>query len=194
MNEQIQTIEPEVVEIVSRKPVITTITKAEESETVTNYLDEIQKIRKRIEDFFGPDIEKAHQLHKSLIAKRNQVDAEPARLEMAYRRMLSDWMESERKRVQEEQRKLDEQARKDALKEAKKNGDEKTITGIQTGKIAVMSNQTPMTTYRPSGISSRESWKAEIVDANKIPRQYLMPDLAKINAVVRGTKGQINIA
>ncbi len=193
MTEQIQNIEPEIVEVVARRPAFAAIMKPEESEITVKYLDDIQGIRKRIADFFKPDIEKAHQLHKSLIEKMKQVDAEPARIEMICRQMLSDWQERERRRVQEEQRRLDEDARKKALRDAKKNGDERMAQAIQTGKVAVLSEKTPEPVFTPGGISFREYWRAEVVDANKVPRKYLIPDLAALNTVMRATKGQIQI-
>jgi hypothetical protein len=193
MTDQIQTIEPEVVELVSRKPSFAVITKPEESEITAKYLTDIQQIRKRIAEFFKPDIEKAHQLHKSLIAKMNQVDAEPARIEMICRQMLSDWQDRERKRIQEEQRRLDEEAKKKAIKEAQKDGDEKLAKAIETGKVAIAAEKNPEPIFNPAGVSMREYWWAEVVDANKIPRQYLVPDMTALNAVMRATKGQAKI-
>ena len=41
--------------------------------------------------------------------------------------------------------------------------------------------------------SFRTDWKAEIVNGSLLPREYLMPDETKINAVVRASKGTIPI-
>ena len=39
----------------------------------------------------------------------------------------------------------------------------------------------------------RKVWKFKIIDINKIPIQYLMPDMVKIGGVVRAMKGATNI-
>ena len=41
--------------------------------------------------------------------------------------------------------------------------------------------------------SFRTDWKAELVNPSLLPREYLMPDETKINAVVRASKGSIQI-
>lgn len=43
------------------------------------------------------------------------------------------------------------------------------------------------------GASVIETWRWEVVDANAIPREYLIPDEKKINAVVRAAKENTNI-
>lgn len=42
-------------------------------------------------------------------------------------------------------------------------------------------------------ITYRIEWKAEIIDESALPREYLMPNEAKINAIVRASKGSIQI-
>lgn len=58
----------------------------------------------------------------------------------------------------------------------------------------------PLVTGPPKSIENVESttsfrvdWKAEVIDASLLPREYLMPDETKINAVVRASKGSIQI-
>lgn len=44
-----------------------------------------------------------------------------------------------------------------------------------------------------AGITRREEWDFEITDANAIPREYLVPDMARIRGVVKSLKGDTNI-
>lgn len=46
--------------------------------------------------------------------------------------------------------------------------------------------------YRP-GVGMRSVWKFRIVDASKLPREYLTPDETKIGGVVRALKGDCQI-
>lgn len=43
------------------------------------------------------------------------------------------------------------------------------------------------------GVSTRTTYEAEIVDAESIPRSYLVPDIQRIRADVRAAKGKIDI-
>ena len=45
-----------------------------------------------------------------------------------------------------------------------------------------------------AGISYRETWHAEVIDPRAVPREYLIPDAQRISAVVRATKGTVQIA
>lgn len=45
-----------------------------------------------------------------------------------------------------------------------------------------------------AGVATKQVWKFEVVDANLIPREYMIPDMVKIGAMVRATKGTIPIA
>lgn len=46
---------------------------------------------------------------------------------------------------------------------------------------------------RLAGVSYRELWRCEVIDAGAVPREYLTPDMTKIGAVVRATKGSLQI-
>ena len=49
------------------------------------------------------------------------------------------------------------------------------------------------TVTKTAGLSTRENWEFQILDASKLPREYLMPNEAAIRAVVKGLKGNTNI-
>ena len=49
------------------------------------------------------------------------------------------------------------------------------------------------TAPKVKGISTRKKWSFEIVDAAKIPREYLVPNEVAIGGVVRALKGATNI-
>ncbi len=45
-----------------------------------------------------------------------------------------------------------------------------------------------------AGLAKRTFWRYVIIDAERIPREYLMPDKVKIGQVVRAMKSTSNIA
>lgn len=88
-----------------------------------------------------------------------------------------------------------EQQRQNRL--AEKRADRAEAKGIESPIpeiIAPLVMGAPKSMETDAGkISYRVDWKAEIVDASKLPREYLIPDEPKINAVVRASRGTIKI-
>jgi hypothetical protein len=44
-----------------------------------------------------------------------------------------------------------------------------------------------------NGISIREMWKCDVEDLEKIPREYLVPDLKMLSGLAKSTKGAVEI-
>jgi hypothetical protein len=80
--------------------------------------------------------------------------------------------EKERERVKEQVK---------AVKEAEANDEPPPIVPVKVEKV--------------QGLSTRKVWKAEILedDYDKIPREYLIPNMAVLDKIGQSTKGQIKI-
>lgn len=48
-------------------------------------------------------------------------------------------------------------------------------------------------TTKVKGMHFRENWSANVIDLSLIPREYLTPDMVKLNGLARETKGKSNI-
>lgn len=195
-------IEPVVAEVIQARPAFLTITKPEEAALTGEYLTQIRAVRARIKAFFKPDIDKAHALHKSLIAKMKTVDDAPAKVEMACRGMLGNWQEREELRQAEEQKKLDDAARAKALKAARESKDKETHQAVLNREIPVVSTQAAAPVQKVAGFSSREYWTAEVdhfmslvkaAASGACPLTYLQANTSALNATVRAARGQIRI-
>ncbi|MFA6142478.1 MAG: hypothetical protein WC738_04195 [Candidatus Omnitrophota bacterium] len=44
-----------------------------------------------------------------------------------------------------------------------------------------------------AGVSYRDQWTAEVTDFEKLPNDYKLPDMSKLNKVAQATKGTLNI-
>lgn len=120
------------------------------------------------------------------------------------RAMLTYQQEQERIRLKEEARLRDlalkEEARKKAALDARAdkaeaNGNLEKAEELRQQKEQVFAPAPVLasTVAKVDGVSTKKVWKYRIVDANAIPRDYMMPDTVKIGAVVRATKGTMNI-
>lgn len=195
-------IESEVTQMVEVAPVFARIETLDDANKASEYLKKVREIRKRIAEFFRPDIDAAHKLHKSLMAKMNTIDDAPAGLESAYKRLLADWQNREQARIREEQEKRDAAARRAAQAQAILEGDSKLAKGIASGAVAVASTSVVKPLAKIAGVSSKQLWRAEVVDklalvkaiaAGQFPLDWIDLDMSSLNAVIRSTKGVITI-
>jgi len=99
--------------------------------------------------------------------------------------------ENERKR-QEAERKRIEDERLAQAERLEKQGETGKADAVLSAPIEVAPKaiETPPKDER---ISYRENWVCSIEDANLIPREYMVPDLTKINKVVKALKGETRI-
>ena len=44
-----------------------------------------------------------------------------------------------------------------------------------------------------SGVATRKTWKARVVDFNKVPRKYMLVNTKALDALARATKGNIEV-
>jgi len=109
---------------------------------------------------------------------------------------------AEQARLDEIQRKEAEKLRQQAEKEAARAESLKTEKGQAAAlakaeelkaKAEVVTSITPTVESKVEeveGVSTRKIWKFKIVDVNKIPREYLIPDEKYIGQIVRASKGK----
>lgn len=160
-----------------------------------------------VKDFFKPIKKQADDLHAS-ICQKERGQLRPAEDDLAVcDRALRAWDDEQARVAAETRRRLEEQARKDeesrrlneaaALeREAQATGDvalraeaEELISAPIETPVVMVQKATP----KVEGMSWRDNWKAEVIDANAVPRQYCTPDLSLIGGVVRNSKGAIKI-
>jgi hypothetical protein len=176
-------------------------------DAANDFLHEVDAMLERIDNSFNPQIARAHELHKSLIAEKKKF-TEP--LELAKKvvgqrvaihvtALQEKRREAERVRLaaEEDARRLAEKAVDKAGKlEAGGNGGKaaKVIEEAHDKVEAIMAAAPEIPEEADTaGLVIREDWKFSIVDASLIPREYLVPDEKKIGRIVRALKGDANI-
>lgn len=115
--------------------------------------------------------------------------------------MLAYSDEQENKRLYEESRLRFEQAKEAARLErlaekAKERGAAEKAREFEQRQAIVEQAVVyvePIAAPKVAGISGRETWMFDIVDASLIPREYLTPNMALIGQTVRAQKGKIPI-
>jgi hypothetical protein len=165
---------------------------------------------KEVKDTFDPICDAAHKAHKAAVEKRAKYLDPLTAVQKSVKGLMSAY-DAEQERIRrEEQARLAEIARKaaeeqallDAIaaeEEAKRNGATKEEAAQEAEAVMAEPVYVPpvvlpkATPKLQGGPVYKTAWKFRIVDANKIPRQYMVPDEKAIGAIVRSTQGRIEI-
>ena len=96
---------------------------------------------------------------------------------------LVEIQRKEAEKLAEKARKAEEAGKTEKAEELRQQAQEKELyVPIVAPKVE-----------KVNGISTKTIWKFEIVDESIIPREYLQPNMEKIGAVARATKGTLTI-
>lgn len=159
--------------------------------SLTKPLDESKK---RIMEFFNKPLEFLAKAESSVKTAMLRWQSEQERIRRA-----------EEQRLAEIQRKAAEELQKQAVDAERKAATLKTEKGREAAQVRAEELKTKAETVatiipvveskveKVAGITTKTVWKFRIVDAAKIPRNYLIPDEKAIGEMVRFTNGKKQI-
>lgn len=139
-------------------------------------LKKIKDVQQKIEEFFGDDIQKAYDLHRSLTGKKKALMEPLTRAESAIKNARIAFTNEQNRLRQIEQDKLDKIARdKEAAEKAKLDkkiekaeakGDTASVDALQQQKEQVIVHvpQAASRVNETAGISTSKKWKGEVTD------------------------------
>lgn len=156
-------------------------------------------MQKLVKEYHRPDIKRADDLHKSLVAKEKEILAGLVAIEASMKNKMLAWNEKEKRRVAleqaaalEKQRKIDDDAAaraKAALKDGKTEKAQAILNNIKQVPIPTVETSIP----KVSGISIRTIWHHRVVDETKIPREYLIPNTTMLESIAKASKGEMKV-
>lgn len=135
--------------------------------------DSAVAMKKQVEEYFNPDIKKAHELHKSLTAKRKALLDPIESFIGSIKRVTGGYLAKEQEKAKEQAVALEKQAAE---------------MGIDTSLIPQNSQ-----IEAGEGRAVVQTWTFDVVDEALVPRQYLMLDTKAISKVVTALKDRANI-
>jgi len=161
----------------------------------------IGDLEKAIDSSFDPIIEAQHAAWKLALAKKAEHYVPLKEAEKVIKGKMTDYQVLAEKRLKEEEAKRREAARQaeeedrlvraNALIEEGKPDEALLILGEPVEAPLIISHE--VTAPKINGIVTRTVWKWKIVDEKKLPREYLIPDEARIGKMVRAAEGKIEI-
>lgn len=197
---QIQEVNALALSVPDQAKQITAIKTDEDYTRAGNILLTIKEIRKKIEATFKPIKQKMDAAKKEVLNQEKAADQPLAEAEAYIKPLIAGYMaEQERLRLEEEKhlreiaRKEEEERQLQAAIQAEAEGQKEEADAIISAPVQAAPVVVPKSIPKVAGVAMVKQWKFRVVDAAKVPRQYLMVDEQKIGAVVRALKDQTNI-
>jgi len=145
----------------------------------------IDEAKKRIMDFFRKPLELLAQAEEKI--KDAMLDFQRAEDQKRAVEEAKARAEAEKK-----QKELDRKA-KEAAKEFAKQGDTATANAIMESVPQVQPKEIATRTPEIRGISKKTIWRYKVIDIEKLPRGYMIPDDIKLGQIARATKGTVKV-
>lgn len=174
---------------------------------VADWLKAIKALRTKIAAIYDKNIKRWHEGHKIAVKEKADAEAPLVQAEALFKKHLADYATAQEIRRKAEEARLAELARREEenrrLVEAAALEEEGVATGdadmVQTAQqimaapVVAPVVTLPKSTPTVAGLSFREVWKYRITNIDLLPKAYMVPDEARIGAVVRALKAQTDI-
>jgi len=173
-------------------------------------LDVIKPMRKKWADYWGPLKETAYRSYKGILDKFNEGDKPLELAEGQVKTAIQKWdyaqeqiRQEQQRKAQEEVERLERDRRLQEAVEAEAAGvSEEQVQAIMDAPAIAVAPLLASTYTKAAGISTRENWKARVVDMKKlaaavakglVPVTYILPNEQALNARAKADKATLNI-
>lgn len=186
------------------------IASANDYQRTADHLKEIKRAQNQVAEFFDQDIQRAHEIHKSLCGKKASMLAPLKASEEIDKRKMISYQRAEQEKAEAERRRLqaeaDERARREreALEKraaAAKKPETKERLMEQAEAVAAPVIAVAVEAPKIAGIATRKTWKAEIVDLEAFLRfaveskryDLIVPNTKVIDSLAKGLKERASL-
>lgn len=201
-----EAVEAEIVEKIEHEST-DLVTKAQEMAVKTpehyqgaaEFLKSIKTMMIRVDKEFDENIQKAHATWKGLLGQKAKYSAPLKDAELLIKRKMGDYNNEQERIAREKQAKIEEQARKEReallkkAQEAEAKGKSEKAEELRqqaaTAPVPVVEKAVP----KVAGVKTIDDWKVEVTDPALVPKEYWIIDTAKMEKVVKATKGALQI-
>ena len=156
--------------IVEQSQEIVILTR-EDNEEANELLKKIMAGKKTVNAYWKDPIDKAHQTHKELTTKRNEMLKPITTAEGRVKGKISEYITNKEKERKEAEAKIQQEAKEQGI-------DVKPIVEKEE---------------KPKGQAYRNDWYVEAIDLNLLPKEYWIPDTKRLDAIARAEKEKAKI-
>lgn len=178
------------------------IRNADEHAYAVETLKGVKAWRGKIVDFFAESKEAAHKAWKGIVANEKSFTDRLDFVEQASKRAILKYQQEQERLLAEQQRQAqaeaDEKARKERERLEKEAAKLKTPELRQAKLEAAAAVVAPVIQIaspveKPSGVATRKTWKARVVNVDAVPREYMLVNEKALAAIATSTKGSIKV-
>ena len=156
-------------------------------------IGKLQTVRKEVVARFADPKKKAAEAHKAICAlEKDFLNPLDSRIS-ALKNSTTNWYAAEQARIRAEEERKRREAEEAAQIAAEAEAQGETELAQEAVIEATMAQASVSTIPKVSGTSMRVVYKAVVVDKNALPREYMMPNQAMIDYVVKTNHGDIQI-
>lgn len=172
----------------------------------------ISAFKKMLEIYFNPKVslikekydEEKAQRDKYLKPAKELDDEVKDKLKIYERQKEKEAAEAKRKADKERQDKIDAETVRRKVEAEQKVKDEAEVMGVDVAEVKVdeieevqpedVEVAQPIATIdKVKGLGIRKVWKAKILNIEKVPRTYMIPDMVRLNDLARKNKSKMSI-
>jgi len=205
-----ETIKQEALSIVEQAKIVRIVDQVSYDSACFLLLEQIKPFRKRWQEYWEAVKGPAYQAYRAILDKFNEGDRPLESAERQVKAEIAKW-DAEQERIRQElQRKAEEEARKAEEEErlrvatlAEASGaTEAEVNSIVDAPVTVVAPPVAPTYQKASGVSTRENWKAKVVDIKKlcaaigkgqVPVTYVLPNESVLNNRAKADRATLNI-
>jgi len=177
------------------------VTSVQSYEEAIEFGRGVGKLIDSITEFFAPLKRTAKAAHTALCDKEKEALAIPYEAETAvddairrYRQIQAQKAKAEAEALQAKLQAEAERDRKEAAEALRRAGEAKAAKQVMAAPVVVEEVEVRKSAPKVAGVRLRTKWHYEIVDAMKIPREFLTPCESAIRNAVNAGKAECVIA
>lgn len=198
----VETIEAEVMPV-ARQGAEMVVRNAGDYESAIAYIKENKQAQARAKEVLDPICDAANKAHRAATALRNRILDPLLTGERNAKQAATAWAKDQERIRQAEQRRLQAEAEETARKERERL--EKQAAKLKTPELREERLEqaaqvvAPVVTVAPTiqkvqGAGLRKTWKARVVDVDKVPRSFMTVNQSALDGYARATKGAVPVA
>lgn len=189
--------DPEILSVVDKARALT-INTPEQASYVDEFCVWLKDLEKRTTAKYADSKKKAHDAWKAVVAMESEDLDKVIEARKIAKSSLIAWDDKQKAIAEQNAAIARAKAKKDAEDAALLRAEIAEEYGDKAGAEAIINAPVvvePVKVAAPAKTATmfQTRWKFKIVDASKIPREYLVPDETKIGGVIRATKGAVTI-
>lgn len=158
------------------------------------------KLSKQIHETFDPIVKKAHETHKEATSQRKKFLDPAEAAKSFYQRLIGDYdykkeqaRLAEIKKINDARIAKEEAANKKKAAKLEKAGFAEEAEAVREAEAEVEVVMVSTEKEVDSDVKYRDNWKAEVTDLSKVPRDYLVADMSKLDKMAKAFKADSTI-